>query len=518
MSTPPTSNPTSPRLPLSVCMIVRDEAHNLPLALASVQGFAREIIVVDTGSVDDSPAIAAAWGAQVLHRAWQDDFALARNQALAAASSDWILSLDADQQFDSASLPALSQALLRQDCQALTVQIQLLREADNAEANPLQDGRAIAPLQTLNSLRLFRRDARIRFEGRVHEDVAESLLRMGSSHWPDSGVRVFDHGYVQASERERKRERNLALLRRSHAENPQGLYLSYKLAISLPVQQKAESLALLEQAMAQISQLAAQECRALPFLPRLLACAVSAWTEQGQLMRAAHSCLGLQDRLGSVMSFTTGRALARAGLSEQAKPFLLTALEEFKQADTDLWLRDLEASPAECCLWLAWAARQQGQLAEAAEWIEHGCAQATPVQQIELACEGLEIQLAAGELNAAADTLDLVAEWVKAQPSGMNAVLRVSAKIAQASGDQQTALLLAQDAAGDDAAAALLASLEIGQGPVDVARLQYHYQAIGGHSYDSLAIKLLIGEALAIPWPHEVPEASLALMRGSQLA
>ncbi|MBB4843567.1 hypothetical protein HNP55_002090 [Paucibacter oligotrophus] len=507
----------SASLPLSVCLIVRDEAHNLPLALASVQGLAHEIIVVDTGSVDNSPAIAAAWGARVLHWAWQDDFALARNQALAAASCDWILSLDADQQLAPASLPALRQALGRQDCLAQLVQVQLLSAAADARANPLGDGRAIAPLQSLQALRLFRRDPRIRFEGRVHEDVAESLLRMGSSHWPDSGLTLFDHGYVQASERARKRERNLALLRLSQAENPEGLYLGYKLAISLPPEQQAQSQALLERAMEQVMRLPAQEFAKLPFLPRLVASAVQAWTEQGQLMRAARCCLALQPQLPGLLDFCTGRALARAGLAEQARPHLLAALQGFAlpPKDADLWLRDLDASPAACCLWLAWNARQQGLLAEAAEWIEQGCAQATPRQQIDLACEGLEIQLAAGELTAAAGTLDLLGGWVREQGYGMDSLLRVSAKLAQASGDLATALLLARDGAGSDAAAALLASLEIANSPLDEERLRQHYQAISGQCYDSLAVKLLIGEALGQAWPHEAPTASLALMRGA---
>ena len=110
-------------------MIVRDEAANLPGALGSVQGVAQELIVVDTGSTDDSAAIAQALGARVLHFAWCDDFARARNVALDAATGDWVLCLDADQQFDPASLPALERALQRQDVLAQRVTIELLTAA-----------------------------------------------------------------------------------------------------------------------------------------------------------------------------------------------------------------------------------------------------------------------------------------------------------------------------------------------------------------------------------------------------
>lgn len=54
-------------LPLSVCLIARDEAHNLPGLVDSVRGLAQEIVVVDTGSTDGTPELAAALGARVLH-------------------------------------------------------------------------------------------------------------------------------------------------------------------------------------------------------------------------------------------------------------------------------------------------------------------------------------------------------------------------------------------------------------------------------------------------------------------
>jgi glycosyltransferase involved in cell wall biosynthesis len=187
-----------------VCLIVRDEAHNLPAALASVRGVAQELIVVDTGSRDGSAALAQALGARVLHFAWCDDFARARNVALEAARGDWLLCLDADQRLDPASLPALEWALQREDCLAQTVSIELLAAAPDARANPLHDGRALAVLQSFRSCAVAARPAHP-LQGRVHEDVADSLLALGSSHWPASGVRLCDHGYVEAAERERKR-------------------------------------------------------------------------------------------------------------------------------------------------------------------------------------------------------------------------------------------------------------------------------------------------------------------------
>ncbi len=90
---------------LSLCMIVKDEAEMLPECLASVQGVVDEIVIVDTGSTDDTVAIAHAAGAKVVHEPWQNDFARARNAALAHATGDYVLQLDADERLAMLSKP-----------------------------------------------------------------------------------------------------------------------------------------------------------------------------------------------------------------------------------------------------------------------------------------------------------------------------------------------------------------------------------------------------------------------------
>ncbi|MFM8568484.1 MAG: glycosyltransferase [Candidatus Kapaibacterium sp.] len=71
---------------LSVCMIVRNEEAKLPDCLASVRSVASQIIVVDTGSTDSTILIAESYGATVIRVPWENDFAKARNVALAHAS------------------------------------------------------------------------------------------------------------------------------------------------------------------------------------------------------------------------------------------------------------------------------------------------------------------------------------------------------------------------------------------------------------------------------------------------
>jgi tetratricopeptide (TPR) repeat protein len=83
---------------LSFCAIVKNEAKNLGRCLASVKPYVDELIIVDTGSTDDTVAIAQQYGATVSHFEWSNDFAAARNYASTLATGDWILTLDADEE------------------------------------------------------------------------------------------------------------------------------------------------------------------------------------------------------------------------------------------------------------------------------------------------------------------------------------------------------------------------------------------------------------------------------------
>jgi glycosyltransferase involved in cell wall biosynthesis len=81
---------------LAVVLIVKNEAARIAQALASVTGIADEIVVLDDCSTDRTVAICEAFGATV-HTRRLDDFASQRTAALAYATNDWVLMLDADE-------------------------------------------------------------------------------------------------------------------------------------------------------------------------------------------------------------------------------------------------------------------------------------------------------------------------------------------------------------------------------------------------------------------------------------
>ena len=80
---------------LSVAMIVRDEQEVLAESIESVGKIADEIVVLDTGSADRTPELAAQLGATVHRTAWENDFSAARNHCLRLVTGNWVLWLDA---------------------------------------------------------------------------------------------------------------------------------------------------------------------------------------------------------------------------------------------------------------------------------------------------------------------------------------------------------------------------------------------------------------------------------------
>jgi glycosyltransferase involved in cell wall biosynthesis len=94
-------NAANPAPRLSVAIITKNEAHRIADCLASVR-FADQVVVVDSGSTDDTVAIARASGAEVLVTPDWPGFGPQKNRALAACRGAWVLSIDADERLTEA--------------------------------------------------------------------------------------------------------------------------------------------------------------------------------------------------------------------------------------------------------------------------------------------------------------------------------------------------------------------------------------------------------------------------------
>jgi tetratricopeptide (TPR) repeat protein len=204
------------RKTVSLCMIARDEESSIGKAIKSVLALVDEIIVVDTGSRDNTRIIAEGYGARVIDFPWREDFAAARNAALAEASCDWILVLDTDEQLQSVR-PVEFQRLLHERL-AIAYRIRLMNGG--------------GPVSRFPHIRLFHNHPEFRYRYPVHEQIAPSLAVVAATE----GLQVMDsplvilHSQTDGEVRTQKRERNLRLLRNAMARHPEEPYFEFQLA------------------------------------------------------------------------------------------------------------------------------------------------------------------------------------------------------------------------------------------------------------------------------------------------
>jgi glycosyltransferase involved in cell wall biosynthesis len=107
---------------LSLAMIVKNESATIERALNCARLFADEMIVVDTGSADETIAKAEMMGAKIRHFEWIDDFAAARNYSFSQCAMDWIIWLDGDDVIsaeDQNRILDLKRAVLNDELQAI---------------------------------------------------------------------------------------------------------------------------------------------------------------------------------------------------------------------------------------------------------------------------------------------------------------------------------------------------------------------------------------------------------------
>jgi len=189
---------------ISLCMIVKNEERTLARCLGSVRALVDEIIVVDTGSTDNTIGIAEAFGAQVVRASWESDFSKARNISLSRATKEWILVLDADEEIDPLDHPRLRELtndptkcyLLNQ--RHYTNDLRLNNSVACRGEHPTMEREYQGYFQS-SLIRLWPNHRGIFFEGVVHELVTNSVASIPGLSTIKTNLLIHHYGFTPES-------------------------------------------------------------------------------------------------------------------------------------------------------------------------------------------------------------------------------------------------------------------------------------------------------------------------------
>ena len=191
-------------------MIVKDEADHLRRCLTSIRPLCDEIVVVDTGSSDDSALVAESFGALVLHRPWDDDFSAARNLALDNLHTQWVLYIDADEELRDTDIAQVRDTLSNSQ----GVAGYLVKFAARVGWTPYRE------------YRLWRHRDDVRFVGKIHESMLGALRRIVRSEGQRfEFIDLFLQHYGYEGDQTAKHHRNLPILQAQVEKTPLRVYL-----------------------------------------------------------------------------------------------------------------------------------------------------------------------------------------------------------------------------------------------------------------------------------------------------
>lgn len=203
---------------ISAVLIVKNEQEHLPACMAALAGVVDEIVVADTGSTDQTIALAKGFTENIFHVPWTNDFAAARNAAIAHAHCPWILSIDADECVEGG---ALAGAALRR-----FIENQDPHTVGTVEIHNVDNGEGVIDETIDHTERLFHRE-HFQFSGAIHEQLVPLA---GDKARARTEVRVVHTGYAQThADPAHKSRRNIPLILAAIGRKPEDEYLYFQL-------------------------------------------------------------------------------------------------------------------------------------------------------------------------------------------------------------------------------------------------------------------------------------------------
>lgn len=202
-------------LPISVCMIAKNEEPNICNCLAPLKELGLELIVVDTGSTDHTKSLIRKYTDSLYDFKWCSDFSAARNFSISKASNDWILVVDFDEYLQSADIQQLVSYANTDSFKIGTI----------TRVNPCNLISGQESVMTEQVARFFNRKYN-HYRGIIHEQVFP--INDSAPEYFPVAVSLYHHGYESENSLNEKAGRNLELLRTALAKSPDDPYLLFQ--------------------------------------------------------------------------------------------------------------------------------------------------------------------------------------------------------------------------------------------------------------------------------------------------
>jgi len=223
---------------ISLCMIVKNEEEWLQRCLDSIKGLVDEIIIVDTGSTDNTKEIAKKFKAKIFDFTWKDNFADARNFSISKATGSWILWLDADETIAQKDHSLLKKLVAEEQFPIIVLE---QRHYTNDAKNPLfkkidaryeKEAQGFAGYYPTLITRLFKNNVGLQFDGAVHETIDKSMQRLGLKFLrTDIPIHHYQNMKSDAQMKDKK-EKYAKLLEEKEKNDPADIKTLHDLAIT----------------------------------------------------------------------------------------------------------------------------------------------------------------------------------------------------------------------------------------------------------------------------------------------
>ncbi|WP_169908085.1 glycosyltransferase family 2 protein [Metabacillus halosaccharovorans] len=202
---------------ISLALIVKNEENHIKKCLDSVENFVDEIVIVDTGSTDNTVSIIKQYqGVNLFYFEWCDDFSAARNFAISKTSGNYILMLDADEHIIEGTIDDFSIIMKKNSIGRILISSEFIKDGQIFQSNQFVS-------------RFFPRD--IKYVGSVHEQLDSNIPRFNMN------IIAKHSGYIDSTE---KCKRNIPLLQKELNKNANDSYFLFQLGKELRINNEFE--------------------------------------------------------------------------------------------------------------------------------------------------------------------------------------------------------------------------------------------------------------------------------------